>query len=133
MFLRLSQRNQQLTVYLLFRPALLVAVALGTALALTDGSNAITDGVNDKLLHAACFAALAFLLDYSIPGPAAAFWRWQLPALLVYGILIEAVQGFLPHRSADLLDVAADLAGLLAYGAARPLLARIWRPDGLPI
>lgn len=132
MFLQLNQRTQRRAVLLLFRPTLLLAVILGTVLALMDGAAALTGGINDKLLHAAGFAVLAFLLDYSFPNPRSAFWRWQLPLLLLYGILIEAAQSSLSHRSAEVLDVVADLCGLLAYGAARPLLARIWRPRLLP-
>lgn len=132
MLLKISQHGQRLAVRLLFRPSFTVALVLGTLLALIDGAEAVTGNANDRMLHAAGFAGLAFLLDYSCPAPAAAYWRWQLPALLLYGILIEIIQGFLPHRLADLYDAAAGLAGLLAYGAMRPLLARIWRPRWLP-
>lgn len=129
MFFRFSPRNQQLLVNLLFRPALLIALVLGTTLALMEGADSVTGGLNDKLLHALGFVVLGGLLDYSSPGSPAAYWRWQLPLLLLYGVMIEVVQSFLPHRSGEVLDVVADLAGLLAYGAIRPLLAKIWRPS----
>jgi hypothetical protein len=132
MLLQLNTRAERLLILLLLRPMLLLALVLGTGMALMDGSDAITGGINDKLLHFAGFAALAFLVDYSLPGSRSAYWRWQLPLLLFYGGLIEIVQGFLPHRSADLLDLLANAAGLIAYGGLRPLLALIWRPAYSP-
>ena len=130
MYLNLSRRYQQLAIMLLFRPALLLAMVLGTGMALVDSAGGpSTDSINDKLLHFVGFAVLAFLMDYSSSRSPSAYWRWQVPLLLFYGAMIELAQGFLPHRSADLLDFLADAAGLLAYGGLRPLLAMIWRPS----
>ena len=41
------------------------------------------------------------------------YWRIAL-GLLVYGVLIELVQRMLSYRSAEWLDVAADMAGIMA-------------------
>jgi VanZ family protein len=45
--------------------------------------------------------------------PERARWRWVLPVLLGYGLLIECVQWWLPWREFSVLDLAADLVGLL--------------------
>lgn len=80
-------------------------------------------GINDKVGHTAAFLCLAFLLDFAWPrhpwGPG------KLLLLLGYGLLIELVQYFLPHRSFSLWDLAADGSGLLLYSFAFPLLKRI--------
>jgi hypothetical protein len=129
MLLQLNTRTERLLIMLLLRPMLLLALVLGTGMALLDGSGTLTSGGNDKLLHFAGFAGLAFLIDYSLSRSPSSYWRWQVPLLLCYGALIELAQSFLPHRAADLVDFLADAAGLAAYGGLRPLLAMIWRPS----
>ena len=49
----------------------------------------------------------------------------KILALLAFGLAIEVVQHFLPHRDASLLDIAADVAGIALYAAARPLFLTI--------
>ena len=63
----------------------------------------------DKLEHAAAFMALALLAERTQ-------WprRWWIGGLLVYGIVIELVQGLTPHRMADPWDAAADALGVVA-------------------
>lgn len=121
-----SPRTEYLLVRLLFRPLLTIVLVAGTSAALSETAGTATANMNDKLLHFTGFTVLGLLADFSLPGTA--YWRRLLPLLLLYGALIEVVQGFLPYRSADLLDFLADAAGLVAYGALRPLFGRIWRP-----
>lgn len=118
-----SPRTEYLLVRLLFRPLLAIVLVAGTSAALSETAGTATANMNDKLLHFTGFAVLGLLADFSLPGTA--YWRRLLPLLLLYGALIEVVQGFLPYRSADLLDFLADAAGLVAYGALRPLFGRI--------
>ncbi len=87
----------------------------------------------DKLEHVAGYATLA--------GYAAMLFgtrRAQASAacgLLVLGLALEGVQGWLPWRSADVLDVAANafgvlLGSLLAMTPASRILQRLdqtWR------
>lgn len=116
-----GQRQTRVTT--LFRLALLAALMLGSFMALTEGAgNNAVQLMGDKLIHFLGAAMLGFLCDYSFPGPRSNYWRWQAPLLLGYGILIEVVQGFMPHRVADHLDVIANAAGLLAYGGLRALV-----------
>jgi VanZ family protein len=128
----LNARAERLLRLLLFRPALVLAFAAGTAAALSEASAAAMPGGGDKLLHAVGFLLLGFLTDYSMPSAPAVYWRWQVPLLLLYGAVIELAQSFLPYRSADILDLVADAGGLIVYGGLRPLLGMIWRPPWSP-
>ncbi len=83
----------------------------------------------DKLNHAAAFAVLAMLLDFSYPERP--FDGLKFTGLLAYGLLIEAVQYLLPTRSFSLLDLFADTAGIMLYLLSRSVLKAIpcfhWR------
>ena len=83
----------------------------------------------DKLLHAAAFGGLAFLVTraarFSMPS-------WSLPKQLLVGAfgasalgaLLEVCQAFVPYRSADPWDWVADTVGAtLAIG----VLLAWWR------
>jgi hypothetical protein len=77
----------------------------------------------DKVVHIATFGALAWTgLRAALPA------RWWLPLLALHAATSEVIQGvLLPHRSGDVLDVLADLVGVLAGS----LIARAsWRGDG---
>lgn len=67
----------------------------------------------DKANHLIAFAVMAWLADLGWPAKRQAPLRWGL--LLAYGLLIEAVQHFLPLRHFSLLDWLADGLGLLVY------------------
>jgi VanZ family protein len=113
----------------LFRLALVVALISGTTVALLGGkANDVTQLMGDKLVHFLGAALLGLLLDYSFPGPHSHYWRWQAPLLLTYSILIEIAQGFSPHRVADIYDVVANAAGLIAYGGFRSLFGSLRQP-----
>ena len=45
----------------------------------------------------------------------------KIIALFIYGLLIEAIQYFIPGRQFSLLDILANAIGLLAYLTVRPL------------
>ena len=76
---------------------------------------------NDKVNHIAAFLVLAWLAEGAYPGRSAAIPRWGL--LVLYGLVIEVVQHYLPYRHFSLLDLAADVAGILAYVVWRRLIA----------
>jgi VanZ family protein len=83
----------------------------------------------DKLLHAAAFAGLAFLV--TAVGWACGFRSWKLYAsvfviLAVYGIFDEASQAFVRRREADPIDWLADLAGTLLGVTAFVLGRQLW-------
>lgn len=120
----LQRRSEPRRATRLFRLALIIALISGTTIALLGGkANDVTQLIGDKLVHFMGAAILGFLLDYSFPRPHSHYWRWQAPLLLAYSILIEIAQGLSPHRVADVYDVVANAAGLIAYGGFRSLFS----------
>ena len=65
----------------------------------------------DKWLHMGTFAVLA--LWFSGQYTRRAYWKIAL-SLLFFGIAIELCQRMLVYRSADLKDLTANVAGILA-------------------
>ena len=95
-----------------------VLAVLVLALAPTDVPMPTTGW--DKSNHLLAFSVMALLGQRAYPGRTMAV----LAGLLAYGVLIEVLQSFTPHRSADWHDVVADAAGLAAgWGAARLVYA----------
>lgn len=78
---------------------------------------------NDKVNHFAAFLVLGLLLGRSYAGLSRSI---QVALLLGYGLLIELIQFFLPHRTFSLGDLAADLAGILAAALALSLAEKRW-------
>ena len=75
----------------------------------------------DKSNHMLGFAVLAVLGHFAWPGR-----RWpMLLGLLAYGGLIEVLQSFTPDRFAEVGDLVADGAGLLAGEALTALYMRL--------
>lgn len=81
----------------------------------------------DKLNHALAFGALALSGRFGFPGSRGSALA-VAAVLLLFGIGIEAVQSFIPSRSAEVNDVVADMvgivSGLLAAAIARRLMRR---------
>lgn len=105
-----------------FRLLLIAALIVISYLAFTPQNTPIVENLNDKLSHVLAFIVLAFLIDFSWPQ-----LPWKLNKiipLLGYGLLIEVVQSFLPHRMFSLWDMAADTLGVLIYPLLLPLLLR---------
>ena len=72
----------------------------------------------DKWEHAVAYALLAFLLARAWLPHLRRFrpsvrWALVVEAVFAYGIVDEIHQAFVPNRSCDPLDAAADLAGAL--------------------
>ena len=85
---------------------------------------AVTEG--DKILHAITFYTIALLADFAFPRNG--FVYRKIVPILLYGLLIEFVQSFLPYRTASAGDLLANLAGVVAYACSIPLLKRSSRP-----
>ena len=73
------------------------------------------------------------MAGYAVLG--AFFVQWQVIALAVplawgYGALIEAIQAWLPYRSAETADLAMNAAGVIAGVLAVLLGPRINRRPG---
>lgn len=75
--------------------------------------------VSDKVLHVTAFGALAVLVCRAVSGglPMRVTRGRALATLLItigYGVTDEVHQMFVPMRSPELLDLAADAAGAVA-------------------
>jgi len=77
---------------------------------------AITTGW-DKGNHLLAFFTLYLLLDFAYPFGDGA----KIGLLLLYALLVECIQGLIPWRAFSLLDLVADLAGLLGYWIVRSI------------
>lgn len=105
------------------RVALVAALAVISYLAFTDRQFPALEDVNDKVGHVLAFGALALLSDFSFPDKR--FSQAIVLSLLGYGLLIEVVQYFLPYRSASVLDLIADGAGIAVYALCVPVLKKV--------
>lgn len=97
--------NQKFNKYMLW--AGLVTIMI---LAVTPGDYAPDTGFSDKLNHVAAFILLGVLALRAYPGFYARSGLW----LMLYGLLIEGVQFWIPGRRCSLMDLAADLCGIAA-------------------
>ncbi|MEW6119054.1 MAG: VanZ family protein [Pseudomonadota bacterium] len=90
--------------------ALTLAISLGPP-ALDEGS-----GHADKFVHLAGYSVLMFWWSQLVMQR-----RWRLAlAVILYGLLIEGLQGLTPDRQADAADALANTSGvLLGWLAAR--------------
>jgi VanZ family protein len=76
----------------------------------------------DKTVHVFMFTVLVFLgLFASNYGNLKLFGRWpimlSISSALAYGYILELIQSFVPQRSYDFADLAADCVGtLVGYG-----------------
>ena len=94
-----------------------------TMLALISQDQVTVTSGWDKSNHAIAFFVLLALFDYGYPSMK--LWRRKVLWLLLYGLLIECAQAYVPSREASLLDIMADGVGLGLYIMIRRLLP--WR------
>jgi VanZ family protein len=107
-----------------YRLTLAAALVVITYLATTSRHVPVVDDVSDTVKHILGFYALGLLADYSWPN--SGFRAPKVLSLLGYGLAIEIIQYFLPHRTFSLFDLGADAAGLLIYAASVPLLKNLY-------
>ncbi len=89
--------------------------------------------LSDKVLHGLSFFILSLLADYSIK-PLNMKVRKSL-WLLAFGLAIEAFQYFFTKtRSAEFLDVVADIVGIGGYWLLAALIQNLmfWRKPSQP-
>ena len=106
-----------------FRLVLALAFIIITWMTLNPSPGPITESVNDKLAHMLGFLVLAFLVHGSWPDREFG-WKQILP-LIAYGLAMETLQHFIPNRSFSLLDLVADIGGIVLYLLMIPLISRI--------
>ena len=96
----------------LHQSALWCAIIAISYLATTSVDHKVQSTFNDKFNHLIAFVVLSFLAHIAYPKVKKLKWA---TALFFYGLLIEAVQYFLPYREFSLLDLATDSVGIIAY------------------
>jgi undecaprenyl-diphosphatase len=73
----------------------------------------------DKVIHALFFGAVVFWLTMWWPERRVRVGRWALPLAIVLPITLalaeEIVQAFSPLRTGDLVDLSADLLGMITF------------------
>ena len=106
-----------------FRLVLSLSLLITSWLALTPSPVPLQESVNDKFAHGATFLLLSFLVHAS--WPQRPFLGKPLLLLASYGLLIEAVQYFIPNRFFSLLDILADAAGIGLYLLLMPFINRL--------
>jgi len=94
-----------------------------THLAFTPQQYPVLRDISDKANHIFAFYVLALLVDFSFPKDRLGFSK--VFALLSYGLLIEVIQHFLPHRTSSVLDLLADGVGIASYEFSLPVLRHI--------
>lgn len=104
--LRYARRWQVAGIFLL---ALVLALALAPAdWFWPDDSDSIFR-LSDKFVHGITFAVLA--LWFSGQYARQSYWR-LVSGLIAFGLLIELTQRMISYRSADWMDLLADLLGI---------------------
>ena len=109
-----------LVVYRVVFFFLLILISYG-AFTPSDGSFSLPHF--DKILHLVAFLLLSFTLDLSSKRNIKSSPDLIL-FLVFYAGFIEVVQSFLSFRSAELLDFAFDLIGILVYVIFAPKIRR---------
>jgi len=118
---------------LLARCGLCVTVLVIFFLATTARQIPAVENINDKVNHLLAFFVLSMQLDFAFPGSKSTYYQKYI-VLFLYGVLLECVQNFLPHRDFSIADVAADIGGILAYIGTVPILRTLpiikkrWHP-----
>src|SRR5690554_4485455 len=93
----------------LWQAVLLVSVVAILYLATTSSSYPIPSSDNDKVNHIIAFIELTIVTRLAWPRLSA---FWYAPALLGFGLALEAVQANLPYRDFSMADVLADALGI---------------------
>jgi VanZ family protein len=106
-----------------------VVLYCGLIFLLSSISNvpALPGGMSDKVAHALLYAGLGFLLARALAGGFRRQVAWRVVLVVAafsaaYGLSDEFHQLFVPHRTFDLRDLAADVLG----GATGAVLLRLW-------
>jgi VanZ family protein len=127
-----------LKLALLWGPVLLVMALIFYLSSLPDPGGP-PGGISDKTAHFLIYGALGAGMMRALAGGRAT--AIALPTILaaivlttLYGVSDEIHQYFVPPRTPDILDVAADAAGACAGAIAVTVLARLrpgwFRPSG---
>ncbi|MDX1451438.1 MAG: VanZ family protein [Oleiphilaceae bacterium] len=115
-----------------YRIAFYIAVIGGCYLAFGPANVGLQAHWNDKLQHFVGFVVMAILAHLAHPK---ASYLAIFTGLALFGLAIECVQAYLPHRQFSWWDWLADVLGVLLYlsvlliSARVPFKKRIASPD----
>ena len=101
--------RKQFVTYLLWLSAIVV-IAMVTMLSLFP-SESVELSINDKIGHFLAYTVLT--LNAELLTKSYKQLLWLITLILLYGIMIEFVQGLIPGRVPSLLDVLANSTGVL--------------------
>ena len=94
---------------LIFRVLFWLALIISYIFAVVPQDIAPTIGsLSDKNIHFIAFAVLTLLLRFAY----SVTWLQTFLLLFIYAVFIEFSQLFTPNRSAELLDIVADIIGI---------------------
>jgi len=102
---------------------IMIAGVVGASLMPARAVEIVFGGLNDKLEHAAAYAGLMVWFGGMFRRAAQS---WLAVAFVVLGGALELLQGLTPSRTPDLLDLAADTAGVLIGFALSMTLLTEW-------
>ncbi len=107
------------------------ALVTGAWMAFDPTPGGLQATINDKLLHASGFAAMAFLSHLAYPHLR---FIWLVLLLAAFGLAIEVVQFYLPYRHFSLWDFTADILGIGMYFLilAKPVTIHLLRYRFVP-
>jgi len=108
-----------------YRLVFWLALSIVTLLALLPLAKPVVPLLTDKAKHVLAFWVLATLALRAWPG--LRLFPVLAASLMLYGLLIETAQYFIPYRTFSGWDLVADAAGLALCGAfsyLRVLLSR---------
>ena len=111
----------------------LAHMALIFAASSRSDTSAVPSAIPDKVMHVAVYAVLGALILRAVAGGRRTNVTWSavlvsILAATLYGIIDEWHQSFVPGRTPDARDVAADLAGASVGAIAGVLAARLRAP-----
>ena len=106
-----------------FRVSFCITLVMIAYLATSSLEFTPVSSIYDKVNHMAAFLVLGLLLDFSFPK--SRFNTNKIFPLIAYGISLEMIQHYLPHRMFSFFDIGADILGLFAYGLLIPFIKRI--------
>jgi len=99
------------------------------------GLDAIVQDNSDKVKHIIAYAVLAGLIWRALGAKFATGRRFALAVVIavLYGVTDEYHQRFVPNRTCDICDLAADATGaLIAAAVAAIMLSRSGGPQSPP-
>lgn len=95
------------------RTTILILMLLGVWVATRNLELDLEHYLSDKVIHIIVFFGFALLMDLATSREP--FWLWKGMPLFFYGVGIEVVQYFTPDRTFSIMDMLADVVGILLY------------------